>query len=74
MKFKRAAYKVEPKLKLHRHIVAVGHAGKDGWKTQYHYCANLKEVVAVKKRAPVGSVIEVFEAKHSFTRAWVREA
>lgn len=73
MKFKRIAYKVEPTLKVHRHIVTVSGSGKGGaWNTKYHYCTNLKEVKAAKETANEGDIVEVYTADHNFRNAWER--
>ena len=78
MKCTRIAYKKEPVLHVHRYIVVVGKIreekkrGNSYWYTSYKYCRNLKEVAEAKRKAPRGSVIEVFKAKHDFRNAWCK--
>lgn len=67
-KAKRAAYKKEPKLNVHRYIV-VTYKNK---KASFYYATNLKEVKAQRDRAPKGSVVEVFKAIHEFIEVWTK--
>ena len=46
---------------------------KGAAKTQFHYCANLKETKSVAQKAPKGAVIEVFSAVHNFIQAYYKE-
>ena len=74
MAIKKIGYPKEPKLHVHRYVVQVITTPKKGAaKTQFHYCANLKETKAVALKAPKGAVIEVFSAVHNFIQAYYKE-
>lgn len=71
---KKIAFSKEPILHVERYVVCVGNNKKDGsYHTKYHYCANLKEVKEISRKAKKGSVIEVHRATHNFIQAYFKE-
>lgn len=70
---KKIGYKSEPKLKIHKYVVAVSYRHKKHTHTKFHYCKNLKEVKAVAKSCKKGSWVDVFKAEHNFIQAYAQE-
>lgn len=71
---KRVYFDKTPILKVHKYIVTIGSYSKrsKSWVTKYRYCMNRAEIRDIKKSLPMGSVMEVFMAKHSYLEAWTK--
>ncbi len=67
---KKVAYSKEPKLHVHRYVVAIHRETSSGWKTGFWYCTSQKEVRARCEKVPKGAIIEVFSAVHNFVQAY----
>lgn len=69
----------EPKLHAHRYIVTVNTRviSKDKKsshvRTRFHYCVNLKEVMAICKGMKKGQWSEVFSAFHNYIQGYAQE-
>lgn len=70
MELKKLAYSREPKLHVHRYVVAMGKRKGKKWTAAFHYCASLKEVKKLSKKASAGTIVEVFSATHNFVQAY----
>lgn len=71
---KKIAYKKEPKLPVHKYVVAVHFRLKSGVvHTKFFYCLNLKEVRQRCKDSKKGSWCDVFKADHNFIQAYAKE-
>lgn len=71
---KKLAYKKEPKLQVHKYVVAINYRLKSGVvHTKFHYCLNLKEVREASKKSKKGSWIEVYLASHNFVQGYANE-
>jgi hypothetical protein len=76
---KRASYKKEPKLKVHRYVVRCGLVVGGKWRWKYHYLMTLKEVKELRAihkirrdrcQRNAAHIIEVFSAVHNFLEVW----
>lgn len=69
-KLQKVAYKTEPKLHVHRYVVAIHRKVGKMWKTGFWYCSSLKDVKSRCEKVPKGAIIEVFSAVHNFVQAY----
>lgn len=67
---KKVAYSKEPKLHIHRYIVAIHRKVGKVWKTGFWYCTSQKEVKQRSAKVPKGAIIEVYSAVHNFVQAY----
>ncbi len=66
---KRLSFKNEPKIRVHKYIVAII-SKKGDFKTTYKYCLNRKEVRLIKENLKRKHRMLVFAADHNFECGW----